>query len=137
MGSPSDLIPIAWYEFWNDLANNEATFLQLVHASRTSSVQVQWRFVWKKIGHNGAVSWYGIWADGDYRVLKSIGTTDLNDIKIIFDLPELNGDEVIDAPFQKEALLNNSPVIPNPQFDSAAQTRPYQGNFGQAQLNRP
>lgn len=66
---------------------------------------MQWRFVFKKMGNSGEVSWYGIWTDGNYKILKHIGSTDLNDIKIIFDLEGLTGNENLNATFQKEALL--------------------------------
>ena len=63
-------------------------------------------------------TYYGIWTDSDYNILKHIGTDDLDDIKILFDLPRLSGDNNMNVLHLRAAMLHNSPIIPNPKFNS-------------------
>lgn len=71
---------------------------------------------------SGKTVWYGIWTDSNYNVIKHIGTDELNDIKLIFDLPNLDGNSTVNVSELKAALLHNSPIIPNPDFNSGLQT---------------
>ena len=119
IGSPSDLIPIAWYNFWNKM-NEAGSMLQLIHMSNKNVSPIIWRLVFKAISPSGN-SYYGIWTDSNYKVLKHIGTNDINDIKLLFDLPDLNANNNINVLNLKAALLHNSPIIPNPDYNSGLQ----------------
>jgi hypothetical protein len=116
-GSPSDLIPIAWFSVWNQLRSPSNGTMSVIHASsRGENNNKEWRFVFKIQDEHSTV-FYGVLANFDLDVKKHIGTEDLNDIKVLFSLPNLDVSSVLNIPFQKEALLHNSPFIPNPDYD--------------------
>ena len=117
-GSPSDLIPIAWFSVWNQLREPANGTMSVIHASskKDKNENKNWRFVFK-IEDSKETTYYAVVADSELDVKKHIGTDDLDDIKILFDLPELNKNDILKIPYQTEALLHNSPFIPNPQYD--------------------
>lgn len=67
-GKPGDLIPIAWLNFWQKvtLAGSQ---LWLIHVSKSFNYPVQWKLVFKLIGPQ-RMSYYGIWTDESYNVVK-------------------------------------------------------------------
>lgn len=79
----------------------------------------QWKLVFKLINPQ-VISYYGIWTDESYNIVKQIESLDLNDIRAMFGNITLNENSNLgDA---REDFLFNSPMIPNPN---------YQANLGQ------
>ena len=117
-GSPSDLIPIAWFSVWNQLRAPSNGNMSIIHASSKISEndQKNWRFVFK-IEDAKETTFYAVLANSELDVKKHIGTDDLEDIRILFGLKNLGSEKVLKIPYQTEALLHNSPFIPNPQYD--------------------
>lgn len=61
--------------------------------------------------------YYGIWTDSKFNILKHIGTNDLDDIKMVFGIYGSENFNIINIPNLKRDFLENSPVIPNPEFN--------------------
>lgn len=67
-----------------------------------------------KLIAQGFVTYYGVWTDQNYNVVKHIETPDLNDIAIIFGISGLNAQANLGN--AKDDFIFNSPMVPNPAY---------------------
>ena len=91
----------------------------VVHIARSTALNTQWQVVFKIVS-NGGVSYYGVWTDANYNVIKHIESPDWNDIVTLFGINGFNAQANFGN--ARDDFLFNSPMIPNPAYGN--------GNFG-------
>ena len=109
--SPFDLIFLNSLKLLKKIEDPE-TDIKLIHSSYIKKKNKKFRFIFK-IKTKKYPIYYGLLINNNFDIIKNFETDDLDDLRIVFDLPYLRNDDEIDFFFNKENFFKNYYLFSN------------------------